>query len=147
MSPPLRPCPSCQRHLRTSELSCPFCAAPVPSTVRAARPQVPATQRMSRAALVAFTLLGTPACEDDVGANPEAGLPPEVREAGVDTPVYGAPPDTREAGLEVSADSADGLPSDAREAGVDTPVYGAPPPDGGVDMPVYGAPPPDGGQG
>jgi hypothetical protein len=153
MSPHLRPCPSCQRHLRTSETACPFCGSQVPAALRAARrPSLP-RQRMSRAALVAFSLAGAPACEDGVGSQPEAGPPADAREAGVDTPVYGAPQpdmgglsdvpptDSPDAGV----DGADGTRSnDAVEAGTDHPVYGAPPPDASADTPVYGAPPPSG---
>lgn len=50
----LTPCPSCQRHVRVSEEACPFCATSLPASVKARpAPQLP-TQRLGRAALLAF---------------------------------------------------------------------------------------------
>ncbi len=54
MYEPLAPCPSCSRHVRTAETSCPFCKSALPDTM--ATLAVPgAPQRLSRAAAFAFT--------------------------------------------------------------------------------------------
>jgi hypothetical protein len=150
MTAHLRPCPSCRRHLRTSDTACPFCAAPVPDELRAARPPRLPGQPMSRAALVMFTLLGAPACTDDDGAAPP---PVDAREAGPDQAVYGAPPpdggaDSMDAGPDSKpdggADTSDAATSDVADTGgTDQPVYGAPPPEMGGSDAAYGAPPPD----
>ncbi len=99
----LFPCPRCQRHIRASEATCPFCAcASAPpgagqgltagTTGKAAKP----LGRMSRAALWAAgaTLIGGAACEKTVA-----------------TPVYGAPA-ADAASLEAGA-TPDGRPADA----------------------------------
>ena len=169
MNQHLRPCPSCARHVRTTDVGCPFCAALLPASVReAAAPAMP-VGRLSRAALFAFGVKGLPACDDENGgggtrdaaadvpvdqggAMPVYGGPP-VPEPKPDAsvgPVYGGPPtpDAADAGDAGDArDAADSAPDQSI-----APVYGGPPveprPDGGV-APVYGGPPvdpgPDGG--
>jgi hypothetical protein len=89
----LVPCPSCARHVRTTEERCPFCAAAVPGDVAA----VPApTQRLSRAATYAFATLaaaGVVACEKT--AVDKGGQQPGAPATTADAPqaaVYGAPP-------------------------------------------------------
>ena len=60
----LRPCPGCSRHVRVSEGACPFCAASLDASFRAAPAPVPPSRRLSRAALFAFgtgTLVLAPA--------------------------------------------------------------------------------------
>ncbi len=60
----LRPCPGCSRHVRVSEGACPFCAASLDASFRAAPAPVPPSRRLSRAAHFAFgtgTLVLAPA--------------------------------------------------------------------------------------
>jgi hypothetical protein len=164
MTAHLRPCPSCARHVRTSESLCPFCAGVLPEAFRATAPPVLPTRRLGRAAMFAFgaSLAGTPACDDtavpagdaaivDGGGDTASadtspagldGAPPDL---GYGADIYGAPPD-----LGTGADI-HGAPPPA-DAGVDgggVAIYGAPPPrDAAPDLgnlgPVYGAPVPRG---
>jgi hypothetical protein len=81
----LEPCPTCQRHVRVSETSCPFCGANVEALGALPARALPST-RLGRAALFAFgvtaaaTAAGTAGCveepdpgldEDDDGAEGE----------------------------------------------------------------------------
>ncbi len=64
MTTSLHPCPECARHILSSEVSCPFCAAPVVDAMAAMAiaPKRAVVGRMSRAALVALgTLAASPA--------------------------------------------------------------------------------------
>src|SRR5690606_5822960 len=66
----LVPCPSCQRHVRTHEVSCPFCGAPLDLSGVAPRRLPPA--RLGRAATLAFgTLLGASALVTGCGGSTE----------------------------------------------------------------------------
>lgn len=62
----LTPCESCQRHVRTTDDSCPFCGAHVTNAMRARRPRV-AKGRLGRAALMAIgaTVASATACAGD----------------------------------------------------------------------------------
>lgn len=112
----LEPCPSCRRHLRTIESTCPFCGATVATAMQAARPRTLPRTRLGRAALFAFGIgvaaTGSAACvdsrdpgqrDDDDGADDDdaddarpddggrlADADREVDE-GRTMPVYGAP--------------------------------------------------------
>jgi hypothetical protein len=50
----LVPCPECGRHLRRTEISCPFCAAPVADALARAPERPLPPFRMSRAGVLAF---------------------------------------------------------------------------------------------
>ena len=52
---PLHPCPSCARHVRTSEPTCPFCASAL--SLAGVPPRAVPTQRLGRAATWAFATL------------------------------------------------------------------------------------------
>src|SRR5689334_224888 len=99
MATPLVACPTCSRHVRTTETACPFCAAALPRT-HVARKSAP--RRLDRAAAFFFgasVTLG--ACtgevtdekgasgmhdggpEDDGSVSAHYGLPPPV-DAGTD---------------------------------------------------------------
>ena len=119
MSSQLVPCPSCARHVRSTESACPFCAsARVPSL--AAAPRSPA-KRLSRAALFALgaSAAAVAACSGSVTPGPATG----------------------------DSGALDGNTPDGEQQTI--PPYGIPPMDAGNDGPVavpaYGAPPPDGG--
>ncbi len=114
MTAHLVPCPSCSRHVRASENTCPFCNEGVPAELRDAPPPRAPGRRLRRAALCvasAGTLTLTSACS--TGA------------------VYGGPPVT-DAG------------SDADAAQMMALYGGPPPQDAGTDLQpaaLYGAPP------
>jgi hypothetical protein len=88
----LLPCPTCSRHVRTSERSCPFCSFPVDFS------NVPlpvlVTGRFSRAALVALTASLGPLvlvdCGDSASHN-EYGAPVYLPDSGLDDASDAAP--------------------------------------------------------
>jgi hypothetical protein len=144
-------CPSCKRHVRASEDTCPFCAAAVPQELRAVPAPRPPTVRLSRAALYVFgaTSIGVAvACSgsvsgvglDDGGADASQGPAP--------TPAYGSPGPPLEASPGDAAPDhviapmyglpADAQPFDAPDDAIST-DGGGPEPD--AIGPVYGAPP------
>jgi len=130
----LVPCPDCSRHVFATAAQCPFCAALLPTDLEA-RAIPGATQRLSRAAIYAFTAsLSVAACSSggptdlggdsgssDSAARPDTGgcCPPygQPADAGIG-PVYGQP-----------IDASDDTP-DSGAGGV---LYGLPPPDAGTD--------------
>ena len=63
----LAPCPACNRHVDAAESACPFCAAALPPSFRAARPPGPPSRRLGRAALVTAgaALMGAAACSSN----------------------------------------------------------------------------------
>lgn len=84
MSPRLRPCPACTRHVRVSETACPFCGGTLPSEFGAAvslRPPPP--RGISRAARYAVSatsiavagIAGVPVagCSSSSGNGQDAG--------------------------------------------------------------------------
>ena len=91
MDSTLVPCPACDRHVRVSEATCPFCTAPLP--VDLARRAVPAApRRLGRAAAFTFGLvaLGTPSC----GARselPGSGEGGGCEDIGTPVALYGGP--------------------------------------------------------
>jgi hypothetical protein len=161
-------CPSCSRHVRMNESSCPFCAASLTQAVRRFVPRQPPKERLSRAALYAFgvgTLAVATACGGEVqgssGTPIEAGQEADLTFADA----YGAAPfDADYDGnanddADYGADAAYGgsvdayYPEDADNDGQVTSVdaYGLPPFDGGFDGDVsydaaYGAVPHDAGE-
>jgi hypothetical protein len=60
----LAPCPACNRHVDVAETACPFCAAVLAPSFRAARPLGPPPRRLGRAALMTAgaALMGAAAC-------------------------------------------------------------------------------------
>jgi len=154
-------CPACQRHVRSSEAVCPFCAASIPISFKDAPPPRAPTRRLSRAALYAFgatSLTLATACsgsvtdvEDNdasadvapdqgVGPTPSYGAPGMPIEAGPPEPdggvgpVYGAPADA-----EPPLDGPQG-PDSGLEGGVG-PVYGSPPHDAAIPPKEASIPP------
>lgn len=139
----LRPCPSCARHVRATESSCPFCAA----TLRVVRPGSRAlavsARGLSRAALFALGSVAAAACSDDVSSVPFYGCPPpecfsppeepgntfnrDARAPDVDAGASDAGIDGND-GADAS-DDADGGDADASDPdGSPAPAYGGPPP-------------------
>ena len=85
----LHPCPSCARHVRRDEASCPFCFVAVSLENIPLRP--PQTQRLGRAALLFGTALAsvTPGCAATHSVDGGA----DVDYTGCCDASYGAPPD------------------------------------------------------
>jgi len=125
----LRPCPSCARHVRATETTCPFCAASI-AIVSSTPPMM--TERLGRAALFAFGA----AMATNVAACSMSTTPPA--DAG---PIPDAQP-AADAGTDAVAPNPD--------SGF-FPPYGTPPPedaghDGGGLAGAYGGPPFDAGR-
>lgn len=150
---PLVACPGCSRHVRATEMRCPFCAAALPGDLgERAAPSVPS--RLSRAAAFAFgASLAIAGCATDVTTGDaagstsggEGGAGPGPGDEGGGQAVYGAPA-PEDAGVEEDAGLLDAGPDDD---GGDVDLYGAPPPpdagpsdDGGFQGMYGGAPPP-----
>jgi len=118
-------CPECNRHIRTSETACPFCGAAVAEAIAKVPPRILPTERLSRAAMMAFAAasLGATACggetsQDPSGTGGELGMP-----------LYGAPfvGGSANAGGTASTGgepSAGGIAGTGGQMGI--PVYGAP---------------------
>ncbi|HEY7374716.1 MAG TPA: hypothetical protein VIF57_21305 [Polyangia bacterium] len=75
----LAPCPACQRHIASSETTCPFCAAALPESFRCQPARALPPGRLSRAAMVAAgaalvsVSCGATAVEYGVGVISDAG--------------------------------------------------------------------------
>jgi hypothetical protein len=172
MTNPLVACPSCNRHLRTTESVCPFCAADVREAMSTAAPRPIPTERLSRSAMFAFAAanLGVAACGGTVEV-PGPGTPDGAVSNGgasgagggvstggyVSMPHYGVPPMSGG-----SANSGGTSSGGTMNTGgyVIVPPYGVPPMSGGsansggtnsggtmntgghVIVPPYGVPPP-----
>lgn len=141
----LAPCPSCHRHVRVRETSCPFCAAKLPELV-ARHFELP---RMSRAALVAAVVAATGCREKTpmVTADPPTSSASDAGGAdatqGTTDPVVAPTVTLPVADATVTEASA----ADAADDAVHLhhpPVskYGAPPHPHPTSHPKYGAPPP-----
>jgi hypothetical protein len=135
-------CPTCERHVRVVDTSCPFCGLELSETTRAALALRPLGKRLTRAAFYALsmgTMTLAAACSsstvggegsdggggtDAVGtdSNEEACVCPPYGQ-----PAYGAPADARA----VDVGGGDGGTSDAADAGEH---------EGGI-LPPYGHPP------
>lgn len=96
----LRECPGCQRHVKSAETACPFCATSLTATVPATTGPLP---RLGRAALLAIgASAATAACEATPPATSggpstevrDAAPPPAPEPTNVVAPAYGAPPPT-----------------------------------------------------
>lgn len=139
------PCPGCARHVRVSELACPFCAHS-PRGGFVAPPYVP-PRRIGRAALLAFRVsaVATTACGSSTGlAGLDASPEPVVIDAGRSSTDAGASDSGHDAGWDAGAIVAEyGGPvfDDAgTDAGSVVDLYGAPPdPDASFDA-MYGGP-------
>lgn len=128
----LQPCPSCARHVRSTESICPFCAAAI-TMAPAAAPVI--GERLGRAALFAFgAAMATNVAACGMAATPgdDAAVGNDASHAAVD------------AGTDAGTDAATNPDSGF------FPPYGTPPPeDGGTDggpdtgnlAGAYGAPP------
>lgn len=136
MYQPLAPCPSCSRHIKTTEKTCPFCkGALTDSHADAAIPG--ATGRLTRAAAFAFTASlavagSTAACTSGVAA-PNGG----------DASADGSTPPRDEGGVQAAYGGPGLLDSSAPDA---TAPDATAPDDSGGGGAKYGGPPIDSGK-
>jgi hypothetical protein len=148
---PLALCPECQRHLRRSETTCPFCSADLREAFAAIAPRAIPTDRLGRTALLAFAAanLGVAAC----GGETSGPAPAPETGGSVAMPVYGAPPPTGGVGGRSNMTGGASANTGGYNTGgvIVAPPYGIPPipPGSGGDfgMAEYGAPPPPPGSG
>lgn len=168
----LVPCPTCTRHVRTSEGACPFCSGELPESVRNAPAPRRPPGRLSRNALYTFgattlTLAAAVACGDTTTSNEgsdEAGSDVGNYADTMGGALYGAsaidgPNEAASDATSPPDEGADGgFPQDGQtldtgtDTGADAPVFEAGPDvehihiDGGGKEsgihPVYGAAPP-----
>jgi hypothetical protein len=134
-------CPSCERHVRIVDSSCPFCGLGLSEATRASLALRPAASgRLSRAAFYALsmgTLTLAAACSSSStnGGGDDGGEMDGTKEACVcppyGQPAYGAPADARAVDVGTN-DAAQDAGEDVHEGGV-FPPYGHPPVDGGSD--------------
>lgn len=111
----LVPCPTCARHVRVSEATCPFCAASLPDTKT---PMPGTSQRLSRAAAYAFTATVAAATGGALVACSSSSAQTQA--------LYGAP-----AVIDSGSDAADDADSGGGQALYGAPAYGAQPVDSG----------------
>lgn len=162
---PLVVCPSCNRHLRRSEITCPFCDADVGDAMANAAPRPIPVERLGRTAIFAFAAanLGVAACggvvetpapvpvDGSVNTGGAAGAGGAGNGGFIAQPHYGAPPPPT-GGFGNGGASTGGTTGSGGY--VIVPPYGVPPPPsggapstGGVNgsdgmgTPIYGAPP------
>jgi hypothetical protein len=135
------PCPSCRRHVRGGDTSCPFCAAALTSE-HASRAVPASSSRLGRGALFAFAVTvtacggsteGEPVTADtgavDTGtakADTATTTDGFVNDTGGPVAAYGGPPIDSSVPDTAKADSG---PAD--DDGGPAPAYGLPPPDSG----------------
>lgn len=124
----LEPCPSCQRHVRVSESSCPFCGTDVRALSALPERAMPAA-RLGRAALFAFGVTAAAATAGVVGCADEPD--PDVDEDGDNANGHPlASKDAGEGAKDAGGSSTDPAPSkDAggvvqRDAGTVVALYG-----------------------
>ncbi len=86
MSPSFAACPSCARHVKTTEAACPFCAVPLGSSWGPRlEPKLPPVARLTRAALVAFgaaAVTSAAACGGSIQSSDDAGSTVAQKDAG-----------------------------------------------------------------
>ena len=103
----LEPCPHCDRHVKVSESSCPFCTGSLADVFAHRAPRRAPPARLGRAATFAFGVLAMTqgGCGDnDIGspppdsagipadAGPDAGIPVDADYDGGGVPIYAAAP-------------------------------------------------------
>ncbi len=128
----LEKCTGCARHVRVTELACPFCQTLLPASFRAPRARPSVAGRFGRIALIAAGAsavgVATEACGDDDNMNvvAEYGVPPDLHfDAGpadaaddatdaqfLPTPAYGLAAPPIDAGLDAESDAADAADGD-----------------------------------
>jgi hypothetical protein len=90
-----RMCPSCNRHVKTSERACPFCDATLPAGLDRTEPLRGGGGAKSRAALLflsATAAMGGEACGKEPRTDAPDAAPTTTNTAVQAVPAYGAPP-------------------------------------------------------
>jgi hypothetical protein len=107
-------CPSCSRHVRTSEAACPFCAKAIPAGLVPV-PHGPRRQYVGKnaTALALASALAASGCSGDAAVVTPADV-------GAEAVVDSSAPD---AAADTSADTADSTASDVRDEGGPVPIY------------------------
>lgn len=163
----LEPCPACQRHLRTSETTCPFCGADVAQAMAAVPARAFPSRRLSRAALLALgvgagVVVGgsMEGCSDDDPSATEEASAESDSQQDVAMPLYGVSPrdpDDFPVRPPIKPLDAGAKPPRAADASTEQPAADAgrdggigdgeirgrpdrprPPPGGGTIRPLYG---------
>ena len=149
---PLLPCPACDRHVRATDASCPFCGRELPLSLRSTRaPRLPSS-RIGRSALFAFgvaTSLSVTSCSGREDGEGDVDSGRMAIDAGpmIDEDTGPGPTDAGPDPADTGAEPADAGPPDS---GGLMALYGAPSVDagrpmrddaGGGAVPLYGAPP------
>src|SRR5262249_12643085 len=144
MYEPLVPCPTCQRHVRTTESACPFCRAALPADLDA-RAVPAASQRLSRAAAFVFgASLAVTSCGGEVTEDKSASGAEGATSGGMG----GATTGGSTTGSTSSASTTGSTSTGPDDDGGNVALYGDPPPrdagpsDDGGGQADYGAPPP-----
>jgi hypothetical protein len=140
-------CPSCERHVRAVDESCPFCRLALSEATRVALALRPAGKRLGRAAFYALsmgTMTVAAACSSSTtGGSGSDGGTDSNEEACVcppyGQPAYGAPADAM-------APDVGSMDSATPDAGEDVTDAGTDAQEGSV-LPPYGHPPFDAGSG
>ena len=143
---PLVPCPSCSRHVRSSEPACPFCASALPTDL-GARAVPAAPKRLDR--LAAFTFAATLAVTGCAVVSGGDDSEKSEGEIGAIQPMYGMPPPPP-----AQDSGSDGGAAPCDDGGGIQAMYGAPPvdlpppcpveeSDAGAIQPMYGMPAPE----
>lgn len=137
-------CPECNRHIRTSETACPFCGRAVAEELAKLPARILPTERLSRAAMYAFTAatLGAAACGGDVSA-PGGGTPPKSDAAATTggSSAAGAAGAPETGGMPIVFYGAPFPPGGSSNAGGTNGTGGTPGTGGGLGgFPIYGAP-------
>jgi hypothetical protein len=120
MASPLVVCPSCSRHVRVADATCPFCAHAVPATL-VPLPRGPRRQYVGKVptALALASALAAAGCGGDVATIADAAPDTATDTMTADTATtFDVGPDT--ATIDVAADVAD---SDVADDGSSFPIY------------------------
>lgn len=155
---PLVPCPSCVRHVRSSEASCPFCKSALPTGL-ATRAVPAAPRRLDRLAAFTFAAsLAVAACggksvdpitgtgsEEVIGKDGDKkddGKKDFDDDFGGAQPSYGAPAPPWDPPMDAGVAPMYGMPAPEVDGGATAPMYGMPAPavDAGYAA-MYGMPP------
>ncbi len=147
----LIPCLTCARHVRESDVACPFCGADTAESIASAAPMPRLEGRPLTRAAILFAATTSAAAVGACGKSPaEPDANTVVQPYGVPVPQdsgpppntivapYGVPMPPPDAGIDSGKKHP---PTTQTEPPVSVPAYGVPPPSN-LTAPAYGVPPP-----